>query len=273
MTSYTLGSTLLEIKDVCLEYNGIPVLRNVNANIQDIIRTEGITGQIVGFLGPSGIGKTQLFRIIAGLSKPTSGSVHIYGSEQVVTAGEVGVVAQKYPLFAHRTVLSNLLLSAGRKEKNAKAAREKVLGYLNEFDLYERRHLYPAQLSGGQKQRCAIIQQVLCSEHFLLLDEPFSGLDLFMLEKTCELLTRIANLHEFNTIIVVTHDITAAASISDHLWMMGRERDEQGAIIPGARIMKEYNLAQEDLCWKPNIITDPRFVNFVAQIKEDFRYM
>jgi ABC-type nitrate/sulfonate/bicarbonate transport system ATPase subunit len=270
---YTLGQTLLSIKNVCLEFEGKQILRDVNAEIRDIIRPGYTTGQIVGFLGPSGIGKTQLFRIIAGLNKPTSGQVEINESGRPAEAGEVGVVAQRYPLFPHRTVYSNLMLAATQKEKSEKLAKEKVMGYLNDFDLMDRRNLYPAQLSGGQKQRCAIIQQVLCSEHFLLLDEPFSGLDLFMLEKTCELLTRIANLHEFNTIIVVTHDITAAASISDHLWMMGRERDEQGGIIPGAKIMREYNLAQEDLCWKPNIITDPRFVNFVAQIKEDFRYM
>ena len=80
-------------------------------------------GQVVGFLGPSGIGKTQLFRIIAGLNKPTSGRVTINGQDRPVQAGEVGVVAQDYPLFEHRTVMSNLLLAAKQKEKDDKALR------------------------------------------------------------------------------------------------------------------------------------------------------
>jgi ABC-type nitrate/sulfonate/bicarbonate transport system ATPase subunit len=273
MTICTYGKTLLEIKDVSLEYQGKPVLKNVNATIRDIIRPGQTTGQIVGFLGPSGIGKTQLFRIIAGLNKATSGSVFINESGVPVEAGEVGVVAQSYPLFDHRTLLSNLMLAASRIEKNTAIAKEKVLEYLNEFDLYDKKLLYPAQLSGGQKQRVAILQQILCSQHYLLMDEPFSGLDILMLEKTAKLLDKIAHMHEHNTIIVVTHDTKAAASIADHLWIMGRDRAEDGSIIPGARIMKEYCLIERDLCWHPEINKTQKFNDFVLEVEDDFRFM
>lgn len=272
MANCVYGETLLEVKDVCLEYQGKTILKNVNAKITDIIRQGQTTGQIVGFLGPSGIGKTQLFRIIAGLNQPTSGTVSIHGSPKSVEAGEIGVVAQSYPLFEHRSVFSNLMLSASHKEKDAKVAKDKVLEFLTEFDLADKRNLYPAQLSGGQRQRAAIIQQVLCSENFLLMDEPFSGLDLLMLEKTCALLQRIANMHELNTIIVVTHDVTAAASISDHLWLMGRETVD-GQKVPGAKIMKEYSLIDRDLCWNPEIITQRAFTDFVSEVKDEFRNM
>src|ERR1700687_1298319 len=251
--NYTLGKSLLKIENVCLDYNGRPVLKNVNAEIKKIVRPGEVTGQVVGFLGPSGIGKTQLFRIIAGLNNPTSGIVSINDTHKEVVAGEVGVVAQNYPLFEHRTVLSNLILSAMQLEKDPKVARDKVLNYLAEFDLSDRAYNYPAQLSGGQRQRCAIIQQVLCSEHFLLMDEPFSGLDLLMLEKTCALLNKIANRDDLNTIIVVTHDIATAASVSDHLWLMGRDTGPDGSKVPGARIVKEYNLIDRDLCWHQEI--------------------
>src|SRR3974390_813001 len=208
MPEYSYGKTLLKVEDVSLEYDGRPILKHVSAEIKDIICPGKITGQVVGFLGPSGIGKTQLFRIIAGLNKPTSGRVTINGLDRPVQAGEVGVVAQDYPLFEHRTVMSNLLLAANQKEKDDKTARDKVIQYLTDFELIDKARLYPVQLSGGQRQRCAIIQQILCSEHFLLMDEPFSGLDLLMEAKVCELINEIACLDDLNTIIVVTHDVT-----------------------------------------------------------------
>ena len=271
MIKYSLGKSLLKIDNVSLDYNGHPVLKNVNAEIKNITTAGKTTGQVVGFLGPSGCGKTQLFRIIAGLNKPTSGKVIINGDTKGVQAGQVGVVAQSYPLFEHRTVLSNLVLAAEQTEKNSKVAKEKVLEYLNEFELGDKIHHYPTQLSGGQRQRCAIIQQALCSEHFLLMDEPFSGLDLIMLEKTCKLLTQFANKDDLNTIIVVTHDIAAAASVSDRLWLMGRDTGPNGQKIPGSRIVKEYNLIDRDLAWHPDIAKTTKFSEFVREIKEEFK--
>lgn len=269
MIEHADGPVLLKIENVCLNYGDKVILKNVNAQINEIVRSDG-KGQVVGFLGPSGIGKTQLFRIIAGLNQPTSGSVILDGGK-AVHPGLVGVVAQNYPLFEHRTIISNLLLAAMQKENNAVVAHEKVMDYLNEFELADRAHLYPVQLSGGQRQRVAILQQILCSQHFLLMDEPFSGLDLLMLEKTSALIQKIANLDELNTIIVVSHDVTTTAGVADHLWLLGRDRDEQGNVIPGARIMQVYDLIERDLCWHPEIVTTPGFMAFVAEIKNRFR--
>jgi polar amino acid transport system ATP-binding protein/sulfate transport system ATP-binding protein len=269
--SYSFGKTLLKIENVSLEYDGRPVLSGVNAEVRDIIVPGCIKGQVVGILGPSGCGKTTLFRIIAGLLSPTSGRVSVNGSDHSVVAGEVGVVAQSYPLFEHRSVLGNLMLAARKKEKDEKVARDKVMAFLTEFGLEDKYNLYPAQLSGGQRQRCAIIQQILCSEHFLLMDEPFSGLDLIMLEKTCELIAKVADMDELNTIIVVTHDVTAACSVADHLWLMGRSPAENGVPVAGSRIVQQYNLIDKDLCWQPDIITTARFTDFVREVKEEFR--
>ena len=270
-TAYTLGKTLLKIDNISFQYDGVPVLKDVNAEVRDIIVPGRVQGQVVGFLGPSGCGKTTLFRIIAGLRQPTSGRVTINGFDRPVKPGEVGVVAQSYPLFEHRTVLGNLMLGALQKESNSSAARDKVMGLLKEFDLEDKFNLYPAQLSGGQRQRCAIIQQILCSEHFLLMDEPFSGLDLLMLEKTCELITKVSDMDDLNTIIVVTHDVTAACCVADHLWLMGRSRDASGNIVLGSTIVKEYNLIERDLCWEPGIITTAKFTDFVREVKDEFR--
>ncbi len=263
--------TLLKIDHVSLSYDDKVILHDVNAEIRDIVRADCTQGQVVGFLGPSGIGKTQLFRIIAGLNQPTSGQVLVNSTLTPVKAGMVGVVAQNYPLFENRTIFSNLILAAKQIEKNSDAAHEKVLKYLKRLDMIECSQLYPAQISGGQRQRIAIAQQLLCSEHFLLMDEPFSGLDLVMEAKVCELINEIACLDELNTIIVVTHDVTAAATVADHLWLMGRDRDASGNTIPGARIQETYDLIERDLCWHPGITNSSKFLEFVREVKERFQ--
>ncbi len=263
--------TLLKVDHVSLSYGDKVILRDVNAEIRDIVRPDCTQGQVVGFLGPSGIGKTQLFRIIAGLNEPTSGQVLVNSTLTPVKAGMVGVVAQNYPLFENRTIFSNLILAAKQIEKNSDAAHEKVLKYLKRLDMIDCSQLYPAQISGGQRQRIAIAQQLLCSEHFLLMDEPFSGLDLVMEAKVCELINEIACLDELNTIIVVTHDVTAAATVADHLWLMGRDRDARGNIVPGARIQETYDLIERDLCWHPGITNSSKFLEFVREVKERFQ--
>jgi polar amino acid transport system ATP-binding protein/sulfate transport system ATP-binding protein len=266
----TYGETLLKIDRVNLSYDDKVILRDVNAEIRDIVREGHTQGQVVGFLGPSGICKTQLFRIIAGLNQPTSGQVLVGSTLTPVKAGMVGVVAQNYPLFENRTIFSNLLLSAKQMQKNG-SAHEKALQYLKRLDMLDEAQLYPAQISGGQRQRIAIAQQLLCSEHFLLMDEPFSGLDLVMEAKVCELINEIASLDELNTIIVVTHDVTAAATVADHLWLMGRDRDGSGNVLPGARIQETYDLIERDLCWHPGITNSPSFLEFVREVKERFQ--
>src|SRR5258708_40257295 len=141
MLEYTYGKTLLKVDDVSLEYDGRPILKHVSAEIKDIICPGKVTGQVVGFLGPSGIGKTQLFRIIAGLNKPTSGRVTINGQDRPVQPGELGLVAQDYPMVERRTVMSNLRIAAGQKEKDDKTAREKVIQYLTDFEPIDKERL------------------------------------------------------------------------------------------------------------------------------------
>lgn len=270
MIAYSETNTLLDIQNVSKEYSGKLILKNVNVTIKDIIAGNGeCKGQIVGFLGPSGAGKSTLFRIMAGLESPSSGRVVLDGTDRAVRSGEVGVVAQNYPLFAHRTVYSNLMLAA-RQRYNAAEAKERVVAYLNDFDLADRVNAYPAQLSGGQRQRCAILQQVLNSETFLLMDEPFSGLDPIAKKKTQQLITRVANLSEANTVVIVSHDITATAAISDHLWLLGRERDTENRIIPGASIVEVYDLLKLDLAWDPEIENKPEFTKFIREVNARF---
>jgi polar amino acid transport system ATP-binding protein/sulfate transport system ATP-binding protein len=263
-------STLLKATNVNLTLGKNVVLRDLNLEIRDVYRPGYITGQIVGLLGPSGIGKTRLFRILSGIDRPDTGEILIGEKCEPVQRGMVGVVAQNYPLFEHRTVAGNLELAARASGVSKGAAAEKAAAYLKRFGLEDRADLYPCQLSGGQRQRVAIAQQFLCSEHFVLMDEPFSGLDLIAVEQVCKMIVEVANSDELNTVIVVTHDIAAAVTVADTLWLLGRDRDEHGQVIPGAKVKKIYNLAEMGLTWREGLSETKEFGEVVREIRGIF---
>jgi ABC-type nitrate/sulfonate/bicarbonate transport system ATPase subunit len=272
---YELRETLVSIKDVTLKFGDTLVLKPTSVDVRNIVRPGMHQGQVIGVLGPSGIGKTQFSRILSGLNTPTTGSVTIQTNAGMVpvTAGSVGVVFQDYRLFKHRTVLGNLLVAMEHTELNRKEREERAMGFLKRFQIEDKADLYPAQLSGGQRQRVAIIQELISSEHFLVMDEPFTGLDPIMKDKVCDLINDVATLHENNTIFVVAHDIAALVAISDCLWLFGRERDEQGNPIPGATIKTTYNLIERGLAWQPNIQNTRAFADFVVEVKEQFKHL
>lgn len=267
---HSYGATILKAENISQSKGGTLILRDVNLEIKDIRRPGKIAGQVVGLLGPSGIGKTSIFRILAGLDLPTQGQVLLGEQGVPVKRGMVGVVAQNYPLFAHRSVLGNLIVAGSRTGLSSKEAKAKAYGFLKRFGLEDRAGVYPIQLSGGQRQRVAIAQQFMCSEHFLLLDEPFSGLDPVGVDRVGALLTEVACMHELNTIVVVTHDITAALQVADTIWLMGRDHDPEGNIIPGARVQESYNLIERGLAWRDGVATTPEFLLLAREIRGRF---
>ncbi len=248
------------------------MLKGVTFEVKDRIRPGVTTGQLVGILGPSGVGKTRLLRIIAGLDAPDSGTVK--GPKGMpLLAGTVGVVFQNYPLLRHRTIAQNLDIAAAAGGMSAQAAKERSKYLLDRFGLTERAKYYPAQVSGGQRQRVAIAQQLVCPRNLLLMDEPFSGLDPATLDEVIQLIVEVANLHELNTIAVVTHDIRAAMIVSDTLLVLGRERTAEGKAIPGARIQATYDLVERGLAWQPDVESLPAFGPLEKEIKGRFKLL
>lgn len=291
---HSLGETLVSIRDISLKFGDAVVLKPTSVEVRDIVRPGMKQGQVIGILGPSGIGKTLFSRILAGLQKPSTGTISIMRpvkvdgvtwtdgvkEEQIheyrmgsVEPGHVGFVFQNYPLFQHRTVLGNLLVALEHTPLSKAQRQEKAREYLIRFDLATKEDLYPAQLSGGQRQRVAIIQELLGSEHYLVLDEPFTGLDPLMKDKVCELINQVATLDERNTIFVVAHDIGALVQIADTLWLFGRDRDRLGNVVPGAYIKEAYNLIERGLAWRPGIETTQAYHAFVDEVKGRFKHL
>jgi ABC-type nitrate/sulfonate/bicarbonate transport system ATPase subunit len=248
------GNTLVVLKDFSL------TIRNIKDK-----------PQIVSLLGPSGAGKTTALRIIAGLDKSTAGCVMLSDGEgqplREVRVGDVGVVFQRYPLFDDINVMNNLVEPAVRAGMPKKTARDKALRLLDEFDMVKQGLAWPQQLSGGQRQRVAILQQLMQDRHFIILDEPFSGLDPVNIINVIDLIVGTAHQHTLNTFIIVTHDVTSALIVSDTVFLLGRSRDEKGNPVPGARVMKQYDLIAEGLAYQPAIEDLPRFSQIRKEIK------
>lgn len=266
---YVLKDILVQLQDVSLSFDGKPVLTNVSATVRDIVRPGMITGQIIGILGPSGVGKTQLSRIMTGLQKPSAGTVTVGAQAEPISAGRVGFVAQNYPLLRHRTVLGNLVLAAQRAGHAADVAKEKSLEYLKLFDLSDKWEAFPAQLSGGQRQRVAIAQQLLCSENYLVLDEPTTGLDPIMRDRVCRFIKQVSCIAEENTIFVISHDIASVLTICDTLWLLGRRRDANGVSL-GANIVQTYDLIGRGIAWHEDPASLPEYLHLMRDIREIF---
>jgi len=265
MENYKKEGLLLKASNISLKYDNKQILRDVNFEIFDVQRPGMVQGQVVSLIGRSGIGKTQLFRILAGLITPTTGSVTIGSNQKPVKAGEVGVVPQNYILFNHRTIFNNLKIGLNNcgKKVTEKEANDIIESYAKKFDLQDHLKKFPAQLSGGQRQRVSIIQQVLTGNEFILLDEPFSGLDPLMKDRVDELLLQIANLNEENTLIIVSHDIINTLALSDTAFILARQEGKEGATITEVIDLMELGFA-----WNPEIKSDHKFLNLVLDIKD-----
>jgi ABC-type nitrate/sulfonate/bicarbonate transport system ATPase subunit len=262
MTTFSKEEVLLQSKDVNLSYDGKQILRDINFEIKNIIRPGIRQGQVISLVGRSGIGKTQLFKILSGLQAPTSGEILIHGNKKV-KAGDMGVVFQNYYLFEWRTIHTSLVLAAKKNPLLAGKEKTAIADYASSFHLTDHLHKYPQQLSGGQRQRVSIIQQMLNGSDFLLLDEPFSGLDVLVLDKVVELLLQVSVSDDLKTLIIVSHDIATSVAISDTVFILGEEKGKTGSTI-----VKEIDLIERGLAWEKNIKKEKVFADTIEEIKD-----
>jgi ABC-type nitrate/sulfonate/bicarbonate transport system ATPase subunit len=262
--TYEKNDIILKAEKVGLSYADKTILRDISFELHDIVRPDICQGQVVSLIGRSGIGKTQLFKILAGMNKPTTGAVLIGKDMHPVREGEVGVVSQNYILFNHRSIRANLEIALGNNDKNYTETDKKniIKDYSEKFNLAEHLDKYPLQLSGGQRQRVSILQQALTSNKFILLDEPFSGLDVLVIDKVVDLLLKISRLDELNTLIIISHDIENSMAISDTVFIMANQPGKQGATIT-----EKFDLIEMGMAWNPEIKNDHKFQEMVTHMK------
>jgi ABC-type multidrug transport system ATPase subunit len=276
--NYTLAEDLLVVENLTVAYGNKTIIRDIGTAqipfvIKDIQRANMQQGQTVAVLGRSGRGKSTFFKAITGIVEPNTGSIKIpdytqNGSFRAVKEGDVGFVQQNFPLSRNQTIYQ-MLQNAAVQGQIATGERNTIIdSHIENWGLKEQRNLSPNQLSGGQKQRVAIIEQLLCSHHFMVFDEPFSGLDVCNIEDVRDSFKKITSTNEINTIIFSTHDIDLAVELADQIYIIGYERNTSGNFLSGGTLVGYYDLKKLNLAWQD---FNSGHRDLVDMIKKQFR--
>jgi ABC-type nitrate/sulfonate/bicarbonate transport system ATPase subunit len=201
----------LRIDSVAHDFSGVPALAETSMQIR--------SGEFVAVVGPSGCGKSTLFNIVAGLLRPTQGTIHLGEEEITGHTGRMGYMLQKDLLLPWRTVIDNVLLGPRLRGRVSQGERRRAQELLDRYGLGMFANNYPHTLSGGMKQRAAMIRTMLFSQDTLLLDEPFGALDsqtrILMQEWLMSVWDEIKS-----TILFITHDIDEALFLADRVAVM-----------------------------------------------------
>ncbi|MGW3570694.1 amino acid ABC transporter ATP-binding protein [Streptomyces sp. NPDC000941] len=213
-----VGESLIELREVNKYFGALHVLRDIDLAVG--------RGEVLVVIGPSGSGKSTLCRTINRLEAIDSGAITVDGTplpeegkELARLRADVGMVFQSFNLFAHKTVLANVMLAQlkvrGRtKEEAGRRARE----LLDRVGLADQAAKYPGQLSGGQQQRVAIARALAMDPKVMLFDEPTSALDPEMINEVLEVMRQLAR--DGMTMVVVTHEMGFARYAANRVVFM-----------------------------------------------------
>lgn len=188
-------------------------------------------GEFVSLIGPSGVGKSTLFRLASGLAEPERGRILLDGAEQPTLLGKVGLMPQSDLLLPWRTVVQNAALPLELQKVPKFQAQQLVRSRLPQFGLEEWADAYPDQLSGGMRQRVSLLRATLTGNELLLLDEPFSALDgITRMEIQEWLLALWQQLG--HTILLITHDLEEAILLADRVLVLSQAPLREAVSVP-----------------------------------------
>ena len=206
----------LHCNDLVKKYGARTVVKGVSVEVEQ--------GEIVGLLGPNGDGKTTSFYMITGLVKPNGG--HIYLDDEEITTlpmykraqKGLGYLAQEASVFRKMSVEDNILSVMEFSKFSKHERKERLETLLDEFGLHKVRKSYGIQLSGGERRRCEIARALAIDPKFILLDEPFAGVDPIAVEDIQHI---IAKLKTKNIGIIITdHNVHETLAITDRAYLL-----------------------------------------------------
>ena len=209
------GDRLIEVKNLCKEFHGKQVLKNISLDINK--------GDVVCLIGPSGSGKSTFLRCLNRMEEANSGEILFEGTDICkkdvdinVHRRKMGMVFQQFNLFPHMTVLQNLVLAPMKLQKiSADEAEKYAMSLLEKVGLDDRANEYPSKLSGGQQQRVAVVRALCMKPDVMLFDEPTSALDPEMVGEVLSVMKDLAK--QKMTMVVVTHEMGFAREVANRV--------------------------------------------------------
>ncbi len=231
-------STELEARQLIKKYGGRAVVKGVNMNVA--------AGEIVGLLGPNGAGKTTTFLMMVGLKKPDEGTVYLNGRE--ITSlplykrakRGIGYLPQEPSIFRNLTIRQNFQAILELVEPDPEVREKQIVDLLSEFDLRAVKNSRGSSLSGGERRRVEIARALIPSPDFLLLDEPFAGIDPIAVEEI-QKLVKMLKEKELG-VLITDHNVRETLAITDRSYIMN-----QGEILfsGGPEEIKNHTEAQK----------------------------
>ncbi|MGG6381378.1 ABC transporter ATP-binding protein [Paenarthrobacter sp. NEAU-H11] len=225
------AGTPIDIQDLSIEYQSgsktVRALEPINMQIK--------AGEFVSVVGPSGCGKSTLLKAVAGLIRPSSGSVRVGGITVTKPHSDLGIVFQNPLLMDWRTIISNVLLQAEMRDMPKEEATAKAKALLAQVGLSGFENHRPHELSGGMQQRVGICRALLHEPPLIIMDEPFGALDALTREQMCYDLQALW-IERRPTVLFITHSIAEATLLSDRVIVLSGR--------PG-RILAEFELNRD----------------------------
>jgi ABC-type nitrate/sulfonate/bicarbonate transport system ATPase subunit len=253
-------TALFYCEEVSKLYQGEAVIEKISIGVPG--------GGIVSLLGPSGVGKTTLFNVLAGVDSPDGGRIVLAGEDITGVSGKVSYMMQKDLLLEYRTVLDNVILPLLIRGVKKKEARGLGASFFPRFGLEGHEKKYPRQLSGGMRQRAALLRTCLMNHKLwnpeageapaspILLDEPFSALDALTRRSMQNWFLEIAESMKLSALFI-THDPEEALTLSDRVYIMNGKpgRIRASFIVQAPRPRKrEFGLSGEFVSLKKQIL-------------------
>ncbi|XUM19655.1 ABC transporter ATP-binding protein [Bradyrhizobium oligotrophicum S58] len=245
---------MVEIDQVTMSFGSYTAVRDVNLTVAD--------GEFLAIAGPTGCGKSTILNAIAGLLKPSAGSIAIDGQPVRGVQGNIGYLFQQDALLPWKTAIENVELGPLFRGVSAGERHERAMAWLAKVGLKGFEHRYPHQLSGGQRKRVQMAQALIHGPKVILMDEPFSALDIHTRHLMQNELLRLWQ-EEKRAVVMITHDLEEAIALGDRVVVL--------ASGPASRVIDSFPVDLERPRDVAEIKLDPRFTDLYRNIWASLR--